>query len=246
MTVLTPGSTSASVQLTQKPNTTLQVDIQYFRRRLTMTRRIKRASKVGAQWLRNRSHPILIEVKTRLGIPARFSSPARALFENTIIPYYGSQNNSSVLFVGCDWYTNHYWRSFRNCDYWTIDPDPEKGRYGAKSHIVDFLENLGQYFDPEYFDVIICNGVLGFGLDRKEAAERAFSGCFANLRLGGTLVLGWDDSPTLVPFSIDELQSLKKFMPFPFPPLGTWNYSMKPQYDYVFRFLLKPESPNAP
>ena len=211
-----------------------------------MTFGIKRRLKAGAQWLRDRSRPILIESKTRLGIPVRFRSPARGLLESTIMPYYGAQHNSRVLFAGCDWYTKHYRKLFKNCDYWTIDPDPKKRRYGAKKHIVDFLENLDKHFEPGYFDVIICNGVLGFGLDQKEAAERAFQGCFDNLRREGILVLGWDDSPTLLPFSIDELQSLAKFKPCPFPPLSTSNYSMKPQHDYIFRFLSKLDSTNGP
>ena len=146
---------------------------------LTTKRRMKRFFKGGGKWLRNRYHLILIMAKTGLGIPVRYSSPARTVLENIIIPYYASHANTSrLLFVGCDWYTKHYRKYFKKCEYWTIDSDPQKKRYGAKNHIVDLLENLDQHFDEEYFDVIICNGVLGFGLNQLKPAEKAFQKWF--------------------------------------------------------------------
>ena len=182
-----------------------------------------------------------VEIKTRLGIPVRYNSPARTILENSILPFLAAQNSGSrVLFVGCDWYTKHYKGYFKKCAFWTIDPDPAKRRFGSKNHIVGYIEQLEKHFSPEYFDLIICNGVLGYGLNQLTQAEQAFDSCYTCLRRGGRLLIGREDDLTFLPFSNDELQSLHKFVPYFFPPLGTTNYSTKPQYNYTFSFFEKP------
>jgi len=191
--------------------------------------------------LRQLFRPILIEINTRLGIPIRFHSPGRVVLENTILPYYAnSKHGARVLFVGCDWYTAHYRKIFKNSEYWTIDPNPAQKRYGSKHHIVGSIENLKDHFEPEFFDVILCNGVLGFGLNQLEAAERAFNNCFTCLQRGGDFMLGRDEVEMLVPFSIEDMESLRKFVPFVFPPLKTARYTLRPGFNYLFCFFVKP------
>lgn len=212
-------------------------------------RRIKNLRTWIKRWFRREmDSSVVVNFKTKFGIPARFHSPARAVLENVIIPYYASQGIASrVLFVGCEWYTKHYRKAFKRCEYWTIDLDPQKKTYGARRHIVDSLENLGRYCDQGYLDVIICNGVLGFGLNQKEAAERAFSQCSKCLRPGGVLILGWDDeTPPLIPFRIEELQSLRQFVPHYFEPFSGSTYSLKPDYDYRFGFFEKAKEKKDP
>ncbi len=202
-------------------------------------RRIDRLLETGDLWWR--SHPTAISIKTTLGIPAKFQSPARSVLENSILPYYALQGSKSrMLFVGIDWYTKHYEKQFKHYEaYWTIDPEPSQKRYGGKNHIIDVFENLNQYFDPPYFDVIICNGVLGHGINDRDAVEKALGVCFAHLRPGGTFVLGWGGTPGLLSFPLEESKSLAQFTAFEFPPLATDSYSTKPQYEYVFQFFQK-------
>lgn len=203
-------------------------------------RRINRLLQVGKAWW-SRS-PTAISIKTKLGIPVRFHSPARTVLEDTILPYYVSQGpKSRMLFVGIHWYTKHYEKLFRHYDeYWTIDPDPKQKAYGGKHHIVDFLENLTQHFKPEHFDVIICNGVLGHGINDRDQVDKALGACFCCMRNGGTFVLGWDgESEGLLSFPLDESESIRQFTLFEFPPLATSSYSTKPDYPYVFSFFQK-------
>ena len=204
-------------------------------------RRVNRLLQVGEAWWRK--SPTAISLKTKLGIPAKFHSPARTVLEDTIIPYYVSQKSKSkMLFVGVDWYTKHYEKLFRHYDeYWTIDPDPNQKAYSGKNHIVDVLENLTQHFDAEHFDVIICNGVLGHGINDRDAVEKALGVCFSCMRSGGTFVLGWGGTPELLSFPLEESKSLRQFSPFEFPPLKTSSYSTKPHYQYVFQFFQKRE-----
>jgi SAM-dependent methyltransferase len=181
-------------------------------------------------------------------------TPDRDVLEQIIIPYFTCRSDvKSVLFVGCDWYTKHYCRLFREVEYWTIDPDPEKKRYGSRNHLVDFLEHLHYYFPSEYFDLIICNGVYGWGLNQKEQCEVAFRNCFDSLRDGGEFILGYDvvpednssstidrHNPMLFkeleslgwhqPVPLEELESIKAFQSKRFAPLSTWRYPITWQY----------------
>jgi SAM-dependent methyltransferase len=117
-----------------------------------------------------------------------------------------------VLFVGCDWYTADYPTLMRpDAEFWTIDLDPNVARYGTSRHICDDLANIGNYVEAATFDAILCNGVLGWGLDDRESAERAFAACYEALRPGGQLVLGWDHLPRVESFLPESLGSLSKF-----------------------------------
>ena len=151
--------------------------------------------------------------------------------ENKILPHFSTQEDlSRVLFVGTDWYTVHYRKYFSaQTEYWTIDPEPKQARYGSKNHVIDVVENLDKYFSSEYFDIIFCNGVLGFGLNQRVPAERSFEKCYECLREKGILVIGRDDTPDFLPFSVSELNSIQKFKPHYFTPLATDNYSLEPQ-----------------
>lgn len=208
---------------------------------MTIICKVRRLLKVIRKWFRNLIRPFLIYIKVKLGIPVRFRSPARDFLENTILPYYASQEDlSRVLFVGSDWYTIHYRKIFKpTVEYWTIDPEPKQARYGAKNHIVDYVENLDKHFDSGFFDIIFCNGVLGFGLNEREPADRSFGSCYSCLRKGGVFVIGRDETPGLLSFSVDELSSMHKFKPHQFAPCATENYSLKPQHEYLYSFYVK-------
>ncbi len=208
---------------------------------MVIMRRVIRLLKLIKKWLRRLYRPFLIFIKVKLGVPVRFHSPARDLLEATILPYCASQDNlSRVLFIGTDWYTIHYRKLFKSTiEYWTIDPDPKQARYGANNHIVDYMENLEKYFDSGFFDIIFCNGVLGFGLNQKEPADRSFNSCHKCLCDGGLLIIGRDAAPDLLPFSVDDLDSIRKFKPHKFPPFETAHYSLKPQHEYLYSFFMK-------
>ena len=144
---------------------------------------------------------------------------ARVL-ETIVFPYFIQRDEFyRVLFVGCDWYTRAYNRMFQNKAYSTMDINPSQSKYGAKHHIVDSAANVHLHFNEDTLDLIICNGVFGWGLDARADVERAFQGCFECLREGGVLVLGWNDISKRRPFFLEECQSLQLFNQYVFPPL---------------------------
>ena len=146
------------------------------------------------------------------GRPVRRRSADRQYLEHEVLPALARRDDvRRVLFVGCARYTRHYEAIFTYADYWTIDGDPKRQRWGARRHIVDRLERLGRHRPEAYFDLIVCNGVLGWGLDARVDAEAAFSACHTALRPGGQLVVGWNDIRPRNAVRPDSLQSLRRF-----------------------------------
>jgi hypothetical protein len=184
---------------------------------------------------------IVRPVKALFGVDSYLANEDRRILEQIILPYVAhSEMYQNILFVGCDWYTNGYKRHFEHKNYRTIDPDPSKAKYGAKNHIVDRLENLDRHFRRETFDLIVCNGVIGYGLNAKADAELAFQACGDCLRCGGALVIGWADIDERRPFPPRECRSLRALQPYVFPPLGVSEYLTDTVYRHTFLFYVKP------
>lgn len=186
-------------------------------------------------------HPVARDFFARLGIYQYYPTRDRRLLEEEILPHYARRNDvRRVVFVGCDWYTQGYRRIFHQHDYWTIDFDPAKRRYGARNHIVGPMENLASWFAPDSVDLLICNGVFGFGLNRIEQVERAFAAVYSCLRPGGELLVGWNDMPERKPFPLEQAAAIRSFEPFVFPPLATHRFETGSRFRHVFDFYRKP------
>lgn len=153
-----------------------------------------------------------------------FSLPTkdRRVLEAVILPHFANcEDFKRILFVGCAWYTRGYGRIFRDKQYSTLDADPAKSRWGAQRHICDSLVRVASHFSEGTLDVILCNGVFGWGLDAKPDVEAAFQGCHQCLRPGGVFMLGWNDVPKRRPFPLESCESLRSFQPYRFAPFET-------------------------
>jgi SAM-dependent methyltransferase len=176
------------------------------------------------------------------GLDIHLNLPDRRILEDIIIPYFASKDEfKNILFVGCDWYTKPYKKYFKNKNYWSIDIDKNKKKYGADTHITDSIENLSQYISNNYFDVIFFTGVVGHGLNSREGADEAINQCFQSLRPGGILIFGWNDTPELRPFPvIQECENLKKFDSYFFKPLSSSQFLVDDELRHTFIFYIKP------
>lgn len=184
----------------------------------------------------------IIRVKMRLGLGVALQTTDRHVLEKTILPYFAARSDCRrILFVGCEWYTKHYEKIFANQEYWTIEIDPQLKEYGAENHVIDALQNLDSHFELNYFDLIVYNGVFGWGIDTQQAADIAFEKCFQALRPGGTLVFGWNNLPERCPFPPDSCANFAKFESSSFPPLSTSTYVVPDSFqNHTFKFLVKP------
>jgi SAM-dependent methyltransferase len=230
--------------------------------RITMDNRRERARRAFEDRLyrnmmgepRESSWKLLVALFTEDGYLARFvrrrlrlSTPIdthdRRVLEQIIFPgYLADPRVGRVLFVGCEPYTAHYERQFfASHDFWTIEPNPKMRRYGSKQHVIAVLEQLADHFQPGFFNLIVCNGVYGWGLDSAEQCEIAFANCFNCLAPGGHLLIGWDDIPThRASVQLPQVASLSQFNKFQFPALGSWRYVTDTPYRHIYEFYQRP------
>jgi len=124
----------------------------------------------------------------------RLATPDRVLLEDVIVPAFLDRNDiRRVLDVGVAWYTRTYPRLFRGIEYHTIDVDPAARRIAGRHHHTLSMTDLATVYPPDTFDLVVCNGVFGWGLDTVEQVERGLEASADVLRPGGWLVVGWND-----------------------------------------------------
>jgi SAM-dependent methyltransferase len=184
------------------------------------------------------------ELKYLVGIDSYLESEDRRVLEEVVFPYFLHDDGyRNVLFVGCSWCTRGYNRRFElQKNYSTIDSSPWKRRYGAKRHIVTSLQDLGRHFQAGTLDLIICNGVYGWGLNNRTEIEAAFTACRESLREDGILIIGWDDCERLNPYPLSKWQCLRGFRPFVFPPLRSSEFFMATPHRHTYSFYRRPRA----
>ena len=168
--------------------------------------------------------------------------PDRRVLEDVIFPtLLAREDVRRVLFVGSAWYTRTYGNRFHDREFWTIDVDERVRKYGGERHIVASITTIAEHFDPESLDVVVCNGVVGFGLDSEDDCDRAFAGAYRCLRPGGLLIIGWDDADGCRPaVPLESLASLRAFQPYVLPPFPSWRYPTFSPLGHTFDFYARP------
>ena len=175
-----------------------------------------------------------------LGAYPRLRTDDRFLLELTILPSFARRGEiRRTLFCGCAAYTQHYEDLFAGGEYWTIDPVVRRQRYGSAHHIVGKLEQLSQHDTDGPFDLIVCNGVLGWGINTPKEADEALSACHRALRPGGYLLLGWNDVFPRNRVKPEQIPALARFEHTPFEAFGA-RVRVRGSGRHVFDFYRKP------
>ena len=184
---------------------------------------------------------VMLAGRRALGLPAQLHTADRRILEQQILPEYARRPDiARILFVGCAPYTQRYGELFGGREYWTIDPVARRRRYGSERHIVDTLQNLGSHGAPGYFDLIVCNGVLGWGLNTPSDADAAFDACFNRLRAGGDLLLGWNDIAPRNRVQPEDIPALRRFDSLNFGASQSARRVVDAPNRHVFNFYQKP------
>lgn len=151
--------------------------------------------------------------------------PDRRFLQEEIFPFFARKPAiKKVLFVGVRNYTKDYKKFFTSQEFTTIDIDARYAKFGAPGHrTVDFLmlEERGEY------DLILLNGVIGFGIDSAEQVRAAMTKVKAVAKPDAWVVVG--TNPSLVNSEMEKEMS-KEFSEAPFAPTG--------QTRHLFRFPL--------
>lgn len=165
----------------------------------------------------------------------------RTVLEREILPWFSAQPNlGRVLFIGCEWYTYGYRKWFPAETYWTLDFNPRKKLFGSPHlHIVDSMTHLAVHFEPGSLDLIICNGVFGWGLNDPVDIETAISAVHRVLRPGGLFLLGWNDVPKRRPVPLEAITALRGFSPAIMEPLGVSRFPVRGSKRHVYNLYTK-------
>lgn len=164
----------------------------------------------------------------------------RIVLEHQIFKHYAANPEiRNILFVGCDADTAGYQTHFKDRRYVTLEPNVDNRSFGATEHIVGTMENMGSHIPAGSLDLILCNGVFGWGLDEKENCEKAFAAAHVALKPSGQLVIGWNDVPRRCPFPLESITSLSRFRKFDFPLFGSYRYLTDTVYRHVYDFYMK-------
>ncbi|CAN5351666.1 hypothetical protein BH10PSE2_BH10PSE2_28540 [soil metagenome] len=120
--------------------------------------------------------------------------PDRLLMTEAYIPAFGAEGGR-ILWVGCQAYTavDYPPLEAHGGEVWTTDILPEAQAWGrAGRHRTGDVCEADRLFADMTFDAIICNGVLGYGVDSPEQQVRALNALAAILKPGGRMLLGWN------------------------------------------------------
>jgi hypothetical protein len=125
--------------------------------------------------------------------------PDRRYMEKTLLPAFARSAPKRVLNVGTQIYCRHYETIFAKAgsEFWTMDIAPEAAEFGAPGrHVVGSVVQADQYFKPNYFDLILLNGVFGFGVNEKNDRTQTLAALRKLIRPGGVLLVGWNNDKT--------------------------------------------------
>lgn len=179
----------------------------------------------------------------KMGIEFPLKSPNRMFLETSVFQYInqsygGNQPRSNGLFIGTDKRSWHYPKVL-DLELHTIDIEKKKALYGnPKRHVVGSATELQRYYDPESFDVIIGNGLIGFGMNAPEQCEQLLMGSALLLKNEGLFIMGFNDGPEFVNFKVKaaaNYQLFDEFVPGQFGLMqSTFQFG-----DHTFVFLKK-------
>lgn len=178
----------------------------------------------------------------RLQPPSRrLRSDARFVLERVIFPeVYADPSVKSILFVGVGPYTSWYPTVFRTrpgLRFSTIDSDPQRARWGARrAHRVGWFESLADDKSSRgAYDLVLANGLFGFGTDSDEANAAVIDTAHVVLRPGGRLLVGYGDEGTFDPGLVDG----DRFRPSRLPGLATNRHLTRNQNRHTFSCFSK-------
>jgi len=163
----------------------------------------------------------------------------REVLERIIFPFMLAHfNPKKILDVGRSSYQKFYNEFFLGRELITIDKNPQKKNLGSENHIIGDITNIREFIEKETVDLVILNGVIGWGLNKKEDIEKAIFSIFEIMKKNSLMIIGWNDITDLKPVKIENIEALKNFEKYYFPPLETYNFKSY-NGSHTYSFFLK-------
>ncbi len=118
----------------------------------------------------------------------------RKFLREVYLPAFG-QSSGRILWVGCRKYTAGYYALLEQAgaEVWTTDIESRLARWGRKGrHRTGDICEADRLFADTTFDAVLCNGVLGYGVDSVGQQTQALEALSRILIPGGRLLIGWN------------------------------------------------------
>ncbi|KAK9844960.1 hypothetical protein WJX74_009058 [Apatococcus lobatus] len=121
----------------------------------------------------------------------------RKVLLEEILPaiYQLSPPPKRLLWIGVQPYTlrYEYLLNSHGIEMTTLEMDLAQALYGSSlHHIVGPVQDAAKHFEASSFDVVIINGVIGWGVDSAPDIEAAFQALYTVLKRRGLLVVGYN------------------------------------------------------
>jgi hypothetical protein len=142
--------------------------------------------------------------------------PDRRFMSRTIAPALSNTHPMRILNIGVHYYTVRLQRYFlnKNIDLYTTDIDAAKSMWGVPGkHCICGAADLHLHFSKGFFDAVILNGVLGYGINSLSDINEALATLAHILNNRGLLIIGWDVN--MSPDPLDGTICLDLFTPYP-------------------------------
>lgn len=189
--------------------------------------------------------PILHRVRQLIMLRAVSHAPDRRYLEDEILPCLSLGTYKKILFVGCEPYTRRYGEHFANsaAEYWTTDIQPDHAAWGEpRRHVVCDVREIDCGFPGRAFDVVLLNGVFGFGVNDAWGMDQTLERLHRILKPNGILLIGWNTDLVTDPRQLPACRRL--FTPgadLPLPESKTFQNST-----HRFQFLTARDSSPPP
>ncbi|GBQ06946.1 hypothetical protein [Saccharibacter floricola] len=88
------------------------------------------------------------------------------------------------------------------CDeVWTLDIKEGNRVYGVRKgrHITASTEDIDKYFRKGYFDIVLLNGVIGWGINSRSEQEEAIKNIHYLSKENALLMIGWNTHKSIDP-----------------------------------------------
>ena len=120
----------------------------------------------------------------------RLRSKQRIYFDEYLISKYVKED-LNILFIGVAWYNKWIFLKYRKTKWVTIDTSPKNRQFGAKKHIIgNFPQGIETISHKGKFDIIIFNGVYGWGINSEVTLKESMKKMNALLKPNGLIIFG--------------------------------------------------------
>jgi hypothetical protein len=121
-------------------------------------------------------------------------SPDRRILRKTILPSFAVAGGD-ILWIGCKRYTKDYYQLLETAGgrCWTVDIDVTAACWGnGERHHIGDICRVEEWWRGASFDSVLCNGVLGFGVNTPEAQRLCLASMAKIMKPKGVLLVGWN------------------------------------------------------